>query len=85
MMDFWPWNKIWEYWANKHIAETVEVFSLPSVGAIGQILVSFIRKEKMTTEKLFIEMIHIRVVREAFYIWRLTKEWKISFCFPEMP
>lgn len=27
------------------------------------------RRYKMTTEKVFIEMICIRVVRETFYIW----------------
>lgn len=35
-MDFWPWYKIQDYWADKQIAEIVKVLILLWLGAIGE-------------------------------------------------
>lgn len=71
-MYFWPLNEIWDYWLNRCTAEIVKVLGFPWLGVIGEKLVVS-RREKMTTKRVFIEMIHIRVARETFYIWILWR------------
>lgn len=72
-MYFWSWYKIWDCWANKHIAEVVEGLVLLSLEDTGEIRG---RKKRMDTEKLRIEMTHSRVVKETFYIWMIN--WRMD-------